>query len=131
MINIETNTLEVMSDLRADNQAFIDDITKGFSGASADMVEMFQREQLSGRKGDDTGLNIRSGTLYRSLSSGANVFGDTITAEVTNLGATYWEYHQEGTERLPKRLFFEESFEADGVPKFEDAIESAFARLTA
>ncbi len=70
-------------------------------------------EQLSGRHADDTGLNIRTQNLYDSVLSKTETAASLIRSIVYNSGAQYWWYHQEGSGRLPKRLFFEEFFESE------------------
>lgn len=131
MIVIVSNADEVVKELAGIPSAFGVEMAHGFTEGSKAIVGMFQRDQLSGRKADDTGLNIKSRRLYESLWSGAQVVGDTVAAEIGNHGATYWEYHQTGTERLRKRLFFDEVFHSKGRDIYTSLAEAAFDKVTA
>lgn len=130
MIVITSNAAQVASDLSQDSQEFLRDLELGFIDASKAIVDSFKMNQLSGRKSDNTALNVRSGNLRRSIDQRAHMNGRDIAATIFNKSATYWEYHQEGTERLPKRLFFYEEFANQGRKRYESSVETALKRLS-
>lgn len=131
MVVIVSNADEVVNELAAIPASFQTYAMDGFLEGSKSIVSMFQREQLSGRKADDAGLNIKSRRLYQSLESSAMVVGDTVVGSVGNRGATYWEYHQRGTERLRKRLFLEEDFQTKGADIYLSLADAAFEKVAA
>ena len=97
----------------------------GFARAGLAMVHKFQDEQLSGRTAGDLGLNVVTGTLRDSLKSLVTTEADTVTAMVYNRGAMYWDYHQSGTDRLKKRLFFDEDWQDSGEKIFASQVDIA------
>ena len=127
---ITTNAATVSKALQADNDELIADFERGFAEASQAIADDFRRNQLSGRTSGDIGLNIKSGDLRRSIRGDGMRDGNDILGVVSNSNATYWEYHQDGTARLKKRLFFHESFANDGPKRYTSVVELAFARLS-
>lgn len=111
--------------------AWLKESLPGFEQVSKTIVKAFQEDQLSGRKADDTGLNIKTKNLYTSLTSAARLESQELIGEVGNKGATYWEYHQTGTERLKKRLFFDEFFQGEGADMYVSAADEAFEKVAA
>lgn len=127
---ITTNAPEVAKGFSQANDELISDFEKGFAEASRDIAEGFKKNQLSGRLSGDIGLNVKTGTLRNSIRGAAMRDGMDIIGSIENQGATYWEYHQDGTARLKKRLFFYESFANDGPKRYTSVVEAAFARLS-
>ena len=99
----------------------------GMSRGGNVMAAVLRDDQLSGRHGDDTGLNIKTGRLHDSIKAETEAAGVTFTSTVYNRAATYWYWHQIGTDRLPKRLFFEEDFAESGPEIYETEIDLALA----
>lgn len=100
-------------------------LDEGFQKAGLAMVHKFQDEQLSGRTGGDIGLNVVTGRLRDSLKNLVTSSAQEIAATVYNTGATYWEYHQLGSDRLRKRLFFDEDWADSGEKMFASAVDIA------
>lgn len=130
-LKITTNAAEIASDYRKADVEFISDLETGFAQASQNIAESFKRNQLSGRKSDDTGLNVKRDVLRQSIKGSGMRDGMTIVGMVTNSMATYWEYHQDGTLKLPKRLFFYEEFETTGEKAYTSVVEMAMEKLAA
>ena len=101
----------------------------GFQKAGLSMVHKFQDEQLSGRVSGDIGLNVKTGNLRDSLKAFVTTQTGQIESLIYNQAAQYWAYHQDGTERLKKRLFIEEDFEFTGEKLYSSAVEMALDTL--
>lgn len=129
MIVIKTNAKDLSDQLERDGQEFEREIETGFVDASRAIVDGFKTGQLSGRKSDDTALNVKTGNLRRSIDSRVRMTGRNIAATIFNKSATYWEYHQLGTERLKKRLFLFEEFATSGRKRYESTVETALKGL--
>ena len=112
MINLQADFSEAVAKFRALAQEFRASVAQGFSEVSRRIAEKFRNEDLSGRKSDDTGLNIRTGRLHDSIKSEVEIAENKISGVVYNDDAPYWEFHQKGMGFNPKRLFWEEEFEA-------------------
>lgn len=110
---------------------FKQDVSEGFARVDNQVVDQFKNEQLSGRKGDDTGLEIRTGNLHDSIKSLVEVADSRISGTVYNGGAAYWEYHQYGMGNNPKRLNFDEYFESEGMAGYTEVVESSLERMVA
>lgn len=108
----------------------LDAIARGFATVDQSIEDQFRNEQLSGRKADDTGLNIRTGTLHDSIKSVVEVADSQISGTVYNTDAPYWRYHQE-PDGQKKRLFLDEYFENQGLAAYTDVVESALAEMAA
>ena len=121
----------IAAGLKAREKAFVEAVGIGFEKTADEIAGNLLKDQLSGRKADDTGLNIKTGTLYDSIHSMVDIEDAKITADVYNTGAQYWEYHQEGAGHNPKRLFFDEYFEAQGLQMYEEAMEEALELMVA
>lgn len=104
-------------------------LDQGFQKAGLAMIHKFQDEQLSGRTGGDLGLNIRTGNLRDSLKTNVTTQAGQLEGVIYNKGATYWAFHQDGTDRLKKRLFLEEDFEYSGEKMYSSAVEMALDTL--
>lgn len=104
-------------------------LDKGFQKAGLAMVHKFQDEQLSGRKSGDIALNVRTGNLRDSLKTVVTTQADEVQSLIYNQGAQYWAYHQDGSDRLKKRLFIEEDFEFSGEKMYTSAVEMAMDTL--
>lgn len=101
----------------------------GFQKAGISMVRKFQDEQLSGRKAGNVSLNIVTGRLRDSLKTNVTTQAGQLESMIYNSGAQYWAYHQDGTDRLKKRLFIEEDFEFSGMKMYESSVEMALDTL--
>lgn len=110
---------------------FKESVAKGFATVDNQVVTHFKDDELSGRKADDTGLNIRSGTLHDSIKGVVDVADSQISGTVYNTGARYWEYHQDGAGHNPKRLHFDEYFRNEGLAAYTDVVESALVEVFA
>lgn len=122
-LNFEFNLLNgEIEDLSEEYKAALE---KGFARAGMNLIYKFQDEQLSGRRSGDVGLNVRTGNLRDSLRSVVTVDSEAITNTIYNRGADYWAYHQDGSDRLRKRLFIEEDFEDSGAKLYTSEIEIA------
>lgn len=130
-LRITTNAYDIAVDYQKANDAFVSDLEMGFAQASQGIAESFKKNQLSGRKSDNTGLNVRRDILRQSIKGSGMRDGMTIVGMVQNSMATYWEYHQDGTPKLPKRLFFYEEFETSGAKAYTSVVEMAMEKLSA
>lgn len=128
-LTVTTNAAEIAKDFSKANDELLGDLEKGFSEASQAIAADFRIRQLSGRTRGDVGLNVRTGNLRSSLSGDGMRDGLDIIGQVSNSGAQYWEYHQDGSARLKKRLFFYETFAKDGPRRYSSVVEMAFSRL--
>lgn len=117
----------VEADIQGRTLRSLEAIEVGFERVGAEIVDQFQDEQLSGRKADDTGLNVVSGTLHGSIQSAVEVADAMVSSTVYNENAPYWEYHQLGMGHNPKRLFFDEYFESQGFAAYTAVAERALA----
>ena len=106
------------------------DIADGFAQVDRQVNDQFRDEQLSGRKGDDTGLNIVTGTLHDSIKDAVEVADEMISGVVYNEGAPYWYYHQE-PDGQKKRLFFDEYFSTQGLEAYTAVAERALMEMAA
>lgn len=131
MVVIHINTEEIAAELRSRGESYRETMERGLARAGAEVVDLFRRDWLSGRNTDDLGLNIRTGRLYQSIKSLTEIDGDILRGIVFNQGATYWHYHQTGTDRLPKRLYLEETFEEDGEKLYTSEVEMALEKVAA
>lgn len=127
---IKTNAAVVAKDYARANDAIVSDLEKGFAEASQAIAADFRIRQLSGRTRGDVGLNVQTGNLRSSLSGDGMRDGMDIVGTVSNSGATYWEYHQDGSGRLKKRLFFYERFATEGLRRYTSVAEKAFSELS-
>lgn len=110
---------------------FKQDVSEGFARVDNQVVDQFKNEQLSGRKPDDTGLNIKTGTLHGSINSRVEVADSQIAGVVYNGGATYWAYHQYGEGNNPKRLEFDEYFQTEGLAAYTEVVDASLHRMVA
>jgi hypothetical protein len=129
MIDINFNFEEMIQGLDEASGEYQNLLERGFARANLQIIHKFQDEQLSGRRSGDVGLNVRTGNLRDSLHSVVTVDSEAITATIYNRGADYWAYHQDGSDRLRKRLFIEEDFEDSGEKLYSSEIEIAMQAL--
>jgi ClpP class serine protease len=115
----------VADDLQNRVTEFRATVAAGFAGVDDGVVAHFKDDELSGRRADDTGLNIRTGRLHDSIKSLVEVADHQIAGIVYNTGARYWEFHQDGAGNNPKRLHFEEYFRSQGLAAYSDVVEGA------
>ncbi len=115
----------VADDLQNRVTDFRSTVAAGFATVDGQVVDHFKNDELSGRKADDTGLNIRKGTLHDSVKSLVEVENHQIAGVVYNVGAPYWEHHQDGAGHNPKRLNFSEYFQDQGLAAYTDVVEFA------
>lgn len=125
MISLGFNTEALAQDLKAMGEEYYEALEKGFQKAGLELIHKFQDEQLSGRKSGDIGLNVRTGNLRDSLKNVVTTQAGMIEGLIYNRAADYWSYHQDGSERLKKRLFLEEDFEVSGEKLYSSAVEMA------
>ncbi len=117
-----------LEERKADYHAALED---GFSAVGREMRDLFRDGWLSGRHADDRGLNIRTGRLHDSIRNRTEARERDVRSVVFNRGANYWWYHAGNSDRLPTRFPAEEIFEAEGLPKYQDAFDFALSRLAA
>lgn len=130
MVRIFVNTEEVIASLATLRGRYQDAAVKGFAEAGRLVVELFRNDWLSGRQPGDIALNVQTGKLRDSIRSVTTHRGPSVTSEVFNRGAQYWEYHQTGTDSLPKRLYLLEAFEEDGAKIYAGQVEIAMGMLS-
>ena len=126
MMALEFDFKAVTEGLDEAGQEYRDALDKGFQRAGIAMVTRFQEEQLSGRRTPRVGLTSRTGTLRASLRQAVTTSGDEVRSTITNRGASYWAYHQDGAGHNPKRLYFEEEFQDPGEKVYATEVERAF-----
>lgn len=129
MVVIHANSEEVIASLATLKGRYQEAAVKGFAEAGRMVVDLFRNDWLSGRQAGDIALNVQTGKLRDSIRSVTSERGPNITSEVFNRGAQYWEYHQTGTDRLPKRLYLLEAFEEDGAKLYAGQVEIALGML--
>lgn len=130
MLMLEWDFKSMVAGLNEASEDYRDALDKGFQRAGVSMVRRFQEEQLSGRRAPGFGLNVRTGNLRGSIRSSVTTSGDEIRSSITNSGAQYWAYHQDGAGNNPKRLYFEEEFLDPGERVYATEVEGAFAAVT-
>jgi phage gpG-like protein len=133
---IFTNIDEVIEKLREESVEVIERIKKGMAQGMEYFSGQFIKEQLSGRKRPDYGLNRPTGTLARSWlvrwkGYGVNDFSVTLS--------TYTKYaaiHQYGGKAgknksvtIPKRLYLIEDFQKRGFEFIEKAVSKNLSSL--
>jgi hypothetical protein len=129
LIAFDANVAEFVADVDEEIDQMLDRVGQGMAGAAAEMARRFREEDLSGRKADDTGLNIRTGKLKGSIQSNGsatNLEDGTLIAEVFNQDAKYWAFHEDGSGYNPKRLDFARRFETEGMDLIETEVDEAF-----
>lgn len=109
---------------------FVEDVDAGFE-AAGDAVATKLRQDVSGRKPDDTGLNIRTGTLLNSIETFIQRSEGGMTSAVFNQGADYWRYHELGSGNNPKRLFWGDFWAGEAETLYVTAVDEALGRLAA
>lgn len=129
MMTLSFDFEALAEELKEAGEDYRDALDKGFQKAGLAMVHKFQDEQLSGRKAGDIALNVRTGNLRDSIKTLVKTQSDEVHGVVFNQGAQYWSYHQDGSERLKKRLFIEEDFEVSGEKLYSSAVEMALETL--
>jgi len=129
MITIRFDIENLVQDADQKSKEFRDLLDEGFKAAGLQIVKQFQEGQLSGRYGTDIGLNIRTGNLRASIKSLVTTDSDTVNSVISNEGAQYWQYHQDGTDKLKKRLFFDEYFEDEGEKLYESSVDLALQAI--
>ena len=129
MMQLDFDWAALTADLDQAGEEYRAALDTEFQRAGLAMVHKFQDEQLSGRKSGDIALNVRTGNLRDSIKTMVTTQAEQVEGIVYNRGAQYWGYHQDGTERLKKRLFLEEDFEASGEKLYSSAVELAMDTL--
>lgn len=119
-----------LTGIKESRAEFVEDIDAGFE-AAGDAVAEKLRSDVSGRKPDDTGLNIRTGTLFNSIETFAQRSPDGMTSAVFNQGADYWRYHEQGAGANPKRLFWGDYWNQSAPKLYETAVNEALGRAAA
>jgi hypothetical protein len=129
MMELSFDWVTLNSELDKAGEEYREALDAGFQKAGISMVRKFQEEQLSGRKSGDIYLNVKTGNLRNSLRSMVTSQAGQVEGVVYNQGAQYWGYHQDGTEKHPKRLFIEEDFEVSGEKRYASAVDMAMDTL--
>lgn len=129
MMALEFDYKAMTAGLDEAGEEYRDALDKGFQRAGIAMVTRFQEEQLSGRRAPNFGLNIRTGNLRASLRQAVTTSTGEVRSSITNRGASYWAYHQDGAGHNPKRLYFEEEFQDQGERVYASEVERAFAAV--
>ena len=129
MLNLVLDVMPVAENLLDKKEAWADRRIIAMDQAGADVRELL-RGQLSGRKPDDMGLNMRTGNLFDSLQNKTEIVDGGIESTIFNTDAKYWWYHQVGAGNNPKRLMMDEQFASDGMEVYYKqlglAMEEAF-----
>jgi hypothetical protein len=116
---------KVLANLLTRNKKFRRDVRKGFIFAADEFIARIRGKWYSGRRADDTGLNVRTGFLRRSWQPVIKEEALNILAVIRS-GARYGLYHEEGTEKLPKRTFIKEDMKGRlGTKLFTQAVKEA------
>ena len=129
MMSLSFDWEALTKDIEAASEDYKQALDIGFQKAGLAMVHKFQDEQLSGRKSGDIALNVRTGRLRDSLKTLVTTQTDEVHGLIYNQGAQYWAYHQDGSDKLKKRLFIEEDFEFSGEKMYTSAVEMAMDTL--
>lgn len=83
-------------------------LAAAFQAVGEKVEARIQNEQMSGRKSDDTGLNIITGTGYNSWEVVTDVAAELLETMVYNgPQAFYLRYPEDGSGHNPKRLEIE------------------------
>ena len=105
-------------------RSFIKLMERNFVKAMRDFEAKIGKEQMSGRKRPDYGLN----RINKKLSNGWSVTqkgsmrqGDFIV--YLNNSTEYGKYHQLGGKKIPKRLYILEDFATSGKELLFDSIK--------
>lgn len=118
-----TSTIDALiAGLHSDEETVVSHSKTSFHDMIDAVGDEFRRD-VSGRKPDDTGLNIRSGRLLASIETLSQPGPGMVTFAVFNSGAPYWAYHQDGAGKNPKRLFWDEFWAVTAPAKVEFAGE--------
>jgi HK97 gp10 family phage protein len=97
---------------------------KGVQSAAIGLSSYIKSGKLSGQI-----LNVRTGTLRRSITAQTEDRGNEIVGQVgTNV--KYAKFHEFGTRKLPERSFLRSGL-ADRAPNIKEAIEKAIKEATA
>lgn len=129
MISVAINA-DFLSGIKASRAEFVEALDQGFQEAGETVADKF-RMDVSGRKSDDTGLNIRTGNLLGSVDSFAQTTSDGVTSAVFNQHADYWYYHQKGLGHNPKRLSWDEYWAGEAETLYTSAVDEALGRIAA
>lgn len=125
MVVIYLDPTSVLAELAEMKGRFQEAVAQGFAEAGRKMVDIFRQDWLSGRGADGLGLNIVTGRLNQSVRSLTTVRPGQVESEIFNRGADYWWYHEHPEGSRHQYLHLEDTFETDGAPLYEDAIEQA------
>jgi hypothetical protein len=129
MITIAVDVQQMIRDLEEVGRATEDAVFTAMQAAGEEIALRFRMDQLSGRSGDNKGLNIITGRLHSSVTSEAMIAAGKVHSLIKNEGARYWYWHQIGSGNLPKRLFFDEFFEEKGPDIYTTMIEEALSKV--
>jgi hypothetical protein len=128
VISVLTNTIELIERMERDVEAFEVEAPEQIHEATGDILETL-RKDVSGRKTNDMGLNIRTGNLLMSLAAYSKRLAQTIMAAVYNTNASYWYYHEVGAGHNPKRLNWFDYWNTAGHERLTTGAGEAMARL--
>lgn len=87
-------------------------------------IGMIQEKWYSGRRGDDTGLNVRTGRLRESWFPMVQAVGNDTVLQV-NTDVNYAKKHEKGIN-TPKRTDIEKDWETEGKKMIRDEILEIF-----
>lgn len=124
---------KVADELNIRMTAFEESVESGFRKVDEAFLQNTKETQLSGRHSDDTGLYRRTSDLYNSFHEITEKQDSLISGNILSdngIWEKYGEYHQDGTEKLKKRLFIPERFE-EWESKYEAVIEDSLAKVAA
>ena len=136
----------VVAELEARVEIFTGVLMEEFAKADTEFKEVFKTD-VSGRAGNNTGLNVISGNLRDSIKTAEEKMDGMVLGRVFNEGADYWEYSQTGVIMtrtsawgkptrpyiwsLPKRLDWLELFDSEAAERYGMAVETALMGVAA
>lgn len=116
------NLDDIANDLAEGRDAFREELADSFRLAGRDMRDIFRDKWLSGRFGDDIGLNIRTGRLHDSIQNLTVVNPRSVESNVYNRDADYWRFH-------PRRFPAEKIFTKEGQKLYTSALQQALEAI--
>lgn len=130
MLETRNNIRTLVSRLDGKQKSFIRNLKKRFKESYQLFIKRIQKIQLSGRVGNIY-LFKRTGALYRSWTGKlkASEQGFNIRVSIES-NSPYVQYHQKGTDRLPKRLFINEDWNKAGKELLTSDVRQALKEFT-
>lgn len=133
MLEVSNNIRTLISQVGKRKKSFIKSLERRFKETIGLFIKRIQRIQLSGRAGSNPGkyLYKRSGKLFDSFSGTVKVSDKSFNIRTSiESNSPYIQYHQNGTSRLPKRLFISEDWKKVGREVLTSDVRQALKEFT-